>query len=605
MRRVSALRRLLPFLGAAAAVALFRVVGAKWFHGWVLDLGSVSLPSARYNAFLLQLAVFGAIATVLVCAGLYGITGGARARRLGEELADYSDRRFLVLATVVAFCLPMLVRTWVLHGAPLTDDESAYRFMAQLLASGRLTAHSPPLKLFFDRAFMVNDGRMYSVYFIGWPALLAPGMWIHAPGIMNPIYFALGLPPLYWLLRRLAGSGWAKAGALLYLAAPLSVIGAAALGSHPSCLFALVWLAWLATRSRDADASPWVHAGVAVAFGVAFFNRPLTAIGIGLPFLVLWGIGLVRRPGRARTLAALAFGVPAAVLAALFLLVNRVQTGHAFTVAYQAGLSYARQNGYRFSLWSHAPPGGTAGFRFGMWLTDFANTAVAIVRLNFDLFGWVSAFVLAAFAGFSRKTWVYWASAGLFIVANLFTSDSGIDSYGPVHYAEIVLPVIVLSVLGMARMTELLGERLRRVPVLAMLSLVAVASATWLPVRLAALSRISAAIEAPFEAVRAEGLSNAVVFTPRPFVSGCRAWPTRSFVFWRPNNDPDLHDDVLWANHIDVPSDRRLMARFPKRKGYVMEWTRDCRVVLLPLDALKPGQVPRGRIGGSGRGLGP
>ena len=34
---------------------------------------------------------------------------------------------------------------------------------------------------------------------------------------------------------------------------------------------------------------------------------------------------------------------------------------------------------------------------------------------------------------------------------------------------------------------------------------------------------------------------------------------------------------------------------FPDRKGYISYWTRACEVKLVPLDALSPGQVPKGQ----------
>jgi hypothetical protein len=58
-------------------------------------------------------------------------------------------------------------------------------------------------------------------------------------------------------------------------------------------------------------------------------------------------------------------------------------------------------------------------------------------------------------------------------------------------------------------------------------------------------------------------------------------------VFFHPVNDPDLRNDVLWANHVDIRSDRRLVETLPGRTGYVLTWAPECDVTLVPLAGLQ------------------
>jgi hypothetical protein len=53
---------------------------------------------------------------------------------------------------------------------------------------------------------------------------------------------------------------------------------------------------------------------------------------------------------------------------------------------------------------------------------------------------------------------------------------------------------------------------------------------------------------------------------------------------------------VLWVNHIDIDDDRRFVETLPERTGYVMRWTAECKVTLLPLAELKAGDVPPARV---------
>ena len=82
-----------------------------------------------------------------------------------------------------------------------------------------------------------------------------------------------------------------------------------------------------------------------------------------------------------------------------------------------------------------------------------------------------------------------------------------------------------------------------------------------------------------------------MIFAPWPFAPRCRGGPAH-FVFFRPVNDPDLRNDILWVNHLNLEDDRRLIETLGDRTGYVLQWTPKCDVTLLPLATLAPGDVP-------------
>jgi hypothetical protein len=100
---------------------------------------------------------------------------------------------------------------------------------------------------------------------------------------------------------------------------------------------------------------------------------------------------------------------------------------------------------------------------------------------------------------------------------------------------------------------------------------------------------VNIALRAPEKA----GLHRAVIFAPLPFAPRCGVVPAH-FVFFRPVNDPDLRNDILWVNHLSIEEDRRLVESLTGRTGYVMRWTPKCDVTLLPLATLAPGDVAPG-----------
>jgi hypothetical protein len=118
----------------------------------------------------------------------------------------------------------------------------------------------------------------------------------------------------------------------------------------------------------------------------------------------------------------------------------------------------------------------------------------------------------------------------------------------------------------------------------------------YVPIRLGNLARVAADINAPLNTPRLMNLSNAVIFSPRPFSRSCLCRPARHYVFWRPNNDPELRNDILWVNHITIEEDKKLMRYFPGRTGYVMLWKSDCSLTAVPLASADAQEIPDGRV---------
>jgi hypothetical protein len=378
------------------------------------------------------------------------------------------------------------------------------------------------------------------------------------------------------------------------------MIGAATKLAHTSCMMALVWTTWLAQRSREPRAPAWSHAGAALAFAVAFFIRPVTAIGIGLPLIVWWTLGAWTLEGKERGRAVVAFAVPAAAMAALFFAVNLIQNGSVLTVAYQQVVTYAQENGYRFT-------GTMKGLQVGSLGRGMATVATGTLRMSYSLFGWPIGFLFMIVAGTSPAARIGWAMCVSFLAVNLIVNTPGIDSFGPTHWVEFGWPVILLSVLGMRTLWRWLGAGqkstagpagLQWLPAGIAAAFILASLCGYTPVRLAALQRMAASINLPTKAAEREGLSNAVVFYIRPWVLQKDIAPTRHFVFWRPNNDPGLKNDILWVNHLTVEHDKLLMEYFPDRTGYVMIWHKG-KPVFQPIDRLGPGSIPKGLIGGT------
>jgi len=596
-------------LAGMGSLWMFREVGHHSLSSFSLGLGTTVLISRGYAFFLLFWSVLGSLAA-LFFGGAFALASDLGwMSSVVRQLRETSDRSLIIAISLVGLCIPLLVRWHLLQGADIADDESAYRFMAELVASGRLYAESPPMKLFFDRAFMINDGKFYSQYFIGWPALLAPGVAVGAPWLMNPLYSALTVPPTFLTLRRLGGRRCAAIGAMVFISAPLLQFGAATQLSHTSCVFALAWAMFFAVRIYTGDDRRWLHAALATSFSVAFFVRPSSAVGVGLPLLGAWLISLSAIHGGARWKAIGAFAAPALALAVVFFLINMAQNDSFTTVSYQRAISYARENGFRFAAWNWFPKDRTFAMELGPIGAAAAQTGVSLTRLNYALFGWPLAFVFLPFAGWrSHQSWIPWTMLICFCVTHFHMRNGGIDTFGPVHYLETALPIVLLTALGITRLTSglraigptvLPGPLTARVPLSLCLGLITASVFGYVPVRAAALYEIGSITGLAGRSAAATLHEPTVVFVPRPFIPRhCSG--TRHFNFWRPNNDPDLQNQILWVNHITPEHDKKLMELYPDREAVVMIWSPQCTPEFLPLVEVDEASVPPGAVGGSG-----
>lgn len=570
--------------------AAFQIM-APAHDGYALGLGSHHFPSFRFVVFALFYALLGGAGAICIAVGV---------TRWGSLRSVAPLRWFLPVATLLAAILPAAIRCWVLQGGSVADDEAVYRFSSELVASGRLTAPSHPLKLFFDHPFMVNDGRMFSQYFLGWPAIMALGVPFGATGYVNSLVSAATVPALYELLKGVVGVAWARLGVLVFLTSPMIQVAAATEMSHTAAFGSLVYAMWFVSLALRGGGRG-THFGFGLSLAIAFFIRPLSAVAVALPWVLLW---LSRQIARRELVNLLWFCVPTVALAALFLFINAEQTGSPFGVAYQRAWEYGVENGLRFS---HVRPhrvDATVMLGSGDLPELISSVSNGLLRLNLSLFGWPLSFAFLPLAIGLRRAACWWASAAVYVVIHLWVFDAGIDTFGPTHWFEMALPVLVLSMLGCRRAAnwaEKVSPRHVALPRNLLLAFVAGSLLLFSPYRLRAVGEIGAmTLRAP-TAVARRGIHNAVIFVNRPWAATCNPdlrVPPRHFVLSWPVNDPDFENDVIWANHLSVEQDRRLLATFPGRDGYISGWNaKTCELKLIPIDDARRLGFPNGLMG--------
>jgi hypothetical protein len=550
--------------------ALF--LSADWSEGYLTSYGTLLLSTGEL-AFKLYYLLFILPGTVLLA------SAAAQFPKMGSRLLEGYDalasrrhhRVWAVVGALLVLLLSYGARVSVLRSAPVTDDENVYLFEAQLIASGRLYAEGLPadVRASFDNQFMVNGDRRFGMYFIGHPVIMALALKLGAIDWVGSVEAALTFLLALGIAARVYGSRTAiLTGTLLILSPFFLLISATAMSQTTSGLFlALAWYAALRIEAAPRTVGWWVLLGSGLI--VAGFARPQTAAVLALPVLVrlTW---LLRGGRLASSWAgpAMLFGVLAAG-AATFLWVNHVLTGHALLTSYTA-----------YWQWS----GRTWPIPYGLGWSIFAISQ-NLMQLNFWLFGWPLSLVFVPLFERRGAAWMLAAIPAVGVLGYaLLISVPTIASVGPVYYAELVVPLAILSASGLCRTIEWTRARLRdplanHVLVAWPLALTFAALFVFVPIQLGSLRLMSALASAPYDLVEQHGLQHAVVFVRSlPPLTGISpgAW-----VYYHRNSSPDLSEPVLFVKDLGPDANRRLLAFLPGRDPYLMGVV-DRQLVLTP-----------------------
>ncbi len=472
---------------------------------------------------------------------------------------------------LAAACMTLIVSLVLLRDQVVTDDEYVYLFQSRLLLAGHAAAPAPALPEFLSNVFVtVRDGRWFGQYPPGQPIALIPGIllgWARAvPILMAAVNTLLS----FAILRRVLGPSWGFAATLLLLTSPLFLLTGSTLLSHSTAYFALALATWGSLRATARDG---IGAGVAAGagLGLLLLTRPYTALTLGIFPAGLLAVAALRRRQRA-VLAALAVSILAGLC---LLLYNRAVTGNPFVTGYQAARGPSM---IEFGFGPIVP-----GVHEHTPVQGLRNAALLAVRLHFWSWGWPLAVLPLALAllRVRRGDRAHESLAARVATAALLVGllsyvpywSIGVNDTGPVKTYEMLLPVALLSALGMRRAAERWG--LRVVAAGAMASMATALAIFW-PPQVQHLRELTAGIAEPWAEVRATVDPPAIVF-----VNSTQEQPARSWVYGRPNPRPDLSDPILYVADLGT-SNVRFWERHRERRPYRLS-VRDGRAVVEPL----------------------
>jgi 4-amino-4-deoxy-L-arabinose transferase-like glycosyltransferase len=328
------------------------------------------------------------------------------------------------------------------------------------MTGGKISLSSPDFPRSFMVPFVVDyEGLRFGKYTPGWPAVLSLGVRLGVPWLVNALLAGAAAWLTYRLGSRFGGQGVGVLAALLVATSPMFLLLSASLMSHSLSVFlalalTLGWLDGVAAapiQPRLPRALPVIVAGLSL--GLLALTRPLTAVGVGLPFGV-HGAWLLLRGNRETKCAVLSVGALALVVAGLLLAWQWALTGDALRNPYTLWWPYDR-----------------IGFGPGHGVMEGGHTLnQARINTKFslrvgqhDVFGWpYLSWVFAPIGLLAlRRRADSWLLAGLLPSLVLVYAAYWVGSwvYGPRYYVEALGAFSVLTAAGIAALAGWLSAR--------------------------------------------------------------------------------------------------------------------------------------------------
>jgi hypothetical protein len=412
------------------------------------------------------------VTPLLIWAGMlagFSLAGPRPLEKLNELVLKIPAWAFGLIISLAAGAVCTVISLEVYDAIPHVQDEINYYFQGKIFASGQLYLDSPKLAEFFSFRFMVNDGRLYSLFQPGWPALLAIGHLFGVPHLVAPALASVATGLFFGTSRRLLGEVSGRWATLLLLSSSVFLFQQSSMMSHgPAATFGLGAL-YFAVRfwqqiRQDADQpepqEPKKHhiaflVAAGACLGYLFCIRAGTAVAMAIPF----GLAIVYLVARGELSWKV---IPWVVLggmstASLQFLYNWIMSGDLLTFpqARYFELTEPIADCHRLGIGEgigcrreHGPDLGPNGFT---WTRAVEVTHQRMDQLRWDFFGTGFGVALVSLPFFSRRIPAYkflLLGFPLSLVGLYFFYYYHGNCFGARYYYEAVPACIMLIAAG-------------------------------------------------------------------------------------------------------------------------------------------------------------
>jgi hypothetical protein len=361
---------------------------------------------------------------------------GAPPAVIALPLGPHEMKRKILLLSLLSLLQFVLVHFVLIQQFPNSGDEQAYLYEAQLFSHGQLYAEDP----IYDRAHPLNkfvaadamddtEGRRFSKYDPGWPALLSLGTRLRIEGLVAPLLGALTVFLLLSYVRKRIGAEFVATTWWLVTICSFFFLSVANFGTHTASMAFLFGAFFLydGTLERPPEDCRWRLLSVGLLLGYCSLIRYIDWI----PLLGWIAFDLLRqRKTKGLILVLLGFGL----LASLHLIYNKLLTGDALT---PPGVHFAR---------------GSVEVHFGFFLTGFETTAIRLRRVLYAFPPAILLLLCLTRPGRSVRLRSYLTLFALNVTV-YFLYAGGVAGPGPRYYFPY-FPFLFLAVVEVYRLTR-------------------------------------------------------------------------------------------------------------------------------------------------------
>ncbi len=369
----------------------------------------------------------------------------------------------LALAAMLA---SFLVADRVYERLPHLEDEFAFLWEAKVMAQGRISLPTPLEPRSFLVPFVVDvGGQRFGKYPPGWPAALSLGVRFELYWAVNALLAGCCIWLIYRLGSKVAGNRVGILSAMLALSSPMFLMLAGSMLSHTfslflACAFILAWFDLFPFKGEEGQGRA-VPQGMLIAtagssLGLLIITRPLTAVGIAIPFVV-HGIIILLTGSKAQRMQAFGIAGIAVVIAGILPLWQWILSGDPTRNLYTLWWEYDR-----------------VGFGPGFGVTDSGhslhwaiwNTRRSLNQGLHDLFGWpYFSWIFLPFGMLAlRGKYRGWLLLAVFPALVLAYGTYWVGSwlFGPRYYFEALSGLAIVSAMGIGWLGGWIGNPRQR-----------------------------------------------------------------------------------------------------------------------------------------------
>jgi len=147
-------------------------------------------------------------------------------------ILDMPAKYWIAFCSLTAFLTATFLTYVPLEGIPHVPDDICYVWQARTFAQGKLFIDSHAIPEFFHVMFFVNDGKWYSLFQPGWPALMALMVPFGLEFLLNPMLAGVAVALVYPIGVRVFSERITRFAMLLMALSPMHVALSAAQISH-------------------------------------------------------------------------------------------------------------------------------------------------------------------------------------------------------------------------------------------------------------------------------------------------------------------------------------------------------------------------------------